>query len=181
MLNLINHLLESSSHNSNILNKKISNINGVSKYNLKGGGSNEYFGSNCTRVLIGILLLGIGIYLYWNRNDWINTKAKIVEKTCDSETKSCKIKIIYNPTDELNPNSNSYSKTIHLQPNLMYKIGLDTVPRYPININSISNTIGINYQKSNPNVVRLYEINYYNIGVVLIIIGLYFVIPSILE
>ena len=181
MLNFINHLLENSSYNSNILNKKISDIKGASKYNLKGGGSNEYFGSNCTRTLIGILLLGIGFYLYWNRNDWINTEAKIIEKICDSKTKSCKIKITYNPIDELNPNSDSYSKTIYLQPNLMYQIGLDSEPQYPININSISNTIGINYQKSNPNVVRLYEINYYNIGVVLIILGLYFVIPSILE
>ena len=148
MFDSIEYSLSSQISNNNndfVLNKKIFDIIKTNNKVMTGGGNiNDYIG-----LIIGIIFIGIGIFLYFNNPSWSSTQATIENIYCGSNS-TCDITILYTI------NQTNYSKIIQMS-------NLDT---------PISNTITIYYQQSNPNIIRLYNFNYSLIGIGLGVIGL---------
>ena len=168
MDSLIEYSLNTPTNTSiNILNSKI--INMLKNDNIIGGGnsgsnsnsssSSSYDISNCIVIIIGIILIIIGYYLYQSPNDWTSTDARVLNILCDQTSSSnlskCNVNISYTI------NSIHYLKTISMEKS--------KIPS--------SSMITIYYQNSNPNIMRLYNFNYAIIGITLIVIGLFILIP----
>jgi len=144
---------------NNMLDLKIINI--IKNNNMIGGigGTEQNF---IFIIIIGIIIIIIGFYLYFNKDDLICTKAKINNIICNptSNLKSeCKINITYLA------NKIHYSKTIIIDNSIVPPIQESMITIY--------------YKQSNPNIVRLYNFDNSIIGISLIIIGI-IIILSIL-
>lgn len=161
MDSIIDYSLQTPKFNNNILADKI--INMLKRDNNMIGGSSENFLniSNCLVILVGIIVIIIGFYLCWNKNDFASTNGQIQNLTCESKDYSsqCKFNVIYTV------GSTQYSKVITLDKS--------AAP------NPNTNTITVYYQESDPNIMSLYNYNYSVIGIVLIIIGAFILISSI--
>ena len=140
--------------NENILSKKILDL--MENSNMSGGGIGLKDMSNCISLLIGIIIIIIGFILLWFKNNLVETEAIIKTKSCDEDT-GCKINIIYTV------NSIQYSKIIN--------VCKSNVPDTP--------TIKIYYQSLNPNLIELYDPNFFIIGIGMLVIGLLVIIVTI--
>lgn len=178
--------------NDNILNAKIFNL--IQRDNNHIGGSNDTTNSDekginfCTTLIIGILMFIIGLYLYSKRDEWLMCSGTITKSICsdvNNMDSGCKICFKYNVSQT------EYNKTIFIQPKMTYlndvikQIGLDklfnTFGSNSISQYNVGFQIQIYYLVANPNIVRLYEINYEIIGLALMIVGGFLMIPSIIS
>lgn len=159
MDSIIEYSLNTPIINDNILNSKI--INMIKRENqLIGGTGNNFMNtSNCIVIIVGIIVVMVGFYLCWNKNDFTTTNGLIQNISCDTSNfnSQCKFNITYTV------GTTQYSKVITLD-----KSAAPT-----------SNTITIYYKESDPNIMRLYNFNYSIIGIILIIIGAFVLISSI--
>ena len=161
MDSIIEYSLNTPKFNDNILNLKI--INMLKNNNQLIGGSGDNFSnmSNCVVMIVGIIVIIIGFYLCWNKNDFMITNAQIQNLSCDTSDYSsqCKFNVTYSV------GSTQYSKVVTLD-----KSSAPTTN---------TNTITIYYKESDPNIMRLYNFNYSVIGIILVIIGAFVLISSI--
>lgn len=135
--------------NDFILNKKIIEII-KNNNNIMIGGGNVI---NWIVIIIGIILIGIGFFLYFNNGSWNSIDASIISISNSSNSQS-------NIFVKYTVNNNTYSKQI--------QIPSSNIP--------VSNTITLYYQQSNPNVVSLYNFNYTILSIILGFIGLSLII-----
>lgn len=158
MNSIIEYSLNTPTQN-NILGARL--IDMLKKDNLMIGGSGDNYSnmSNCIVMMVGIIVIIIGFYLCWNKNDLTSTNGQIQNLSCDTTDYSsqCKFNIVYTV------GSTQYSKVITLD-----KSAAPT-----------TNTITIYYHESDPNNMSLYNYNYSVIGIVMIIIGGFVLISSI--
>ncbi len=154
MESLLEYSLVTPTKTNNILDLKI--INMIKNENMVGGGIDN---TNCIVILIGIIMIAIGFYLCWGKNDWSSTDGIVQDITCEPSqiTTPCKFNLTYTV------NSTQYSKVISMDKS--------AIPSNQI--------IPIYYQESNPNIVRLYNFNYSIIGIILIILGAFTLISSL--
>ena len=159
MDSIMEYSLNTPTLNDNILNMKI--INMIRRENELIGGTGDNFmnTSNCIVLIVGIVVVIIGFYLCWNKNDFTSTNGQVQNLSCNTNylNSECKFNVIYTV------GSTQYSKVITLDKS--------SVPD--------SNTITVYYKESDPNVMRLYNFNYSVIGIILIIIGAFVLISSI--
>jgi uncharacterized membrane protein len=159
MDSIIEYSLNTPTFNDNILNSKI--IDMIRRENNLIGGTGDNFmnTSNCMVLIIGIIVIMVGFYLCWNKNDLMTTNAQIQNLSCDTTdfNSQCKFNVIYTV------NSIQYSKFITLDKSVA----------------PTSNTITVYYKESDPNIMRLYNFNYSVIGIILVIIGAFILISSI--
>ena len=159
MDSIIEYSLNTPTINDNILNLKIINMLRIENKMIGGTGDNYMNMSNYIVILIGIIVIIVGFYLYWNKNDFTTTNGQVQNLSCETSNfnSQCKFNITYTV------GSTQYSKVIQLDKS--------AVPT--------SNTITVYYKKSDPNVIRLYNFNYSIIGIILVIIGVFILISSI--
>lgn len=159
MDSIIEYSLNTPKFNDNILNSKI--INMLKNDNQLIGGSGDNFNnmSNCVVIIVGVIVIIIGFYLCWNKNDFTTTNAQIQNLSCDTldYSSQCKFNLTYSV------GTTQYSKVVTLD-----KSSAPT-----------TNTIIIYYNESDPNIMRLYNFNYSVIGIILVIIGSFVLISSI--
>ena len=159
MDSIMEYSLNTPTINDNILNSKI--INMIRRENQLVGGAVDNFmnTSNCIVLIVGIIVVMVGFYLCWNKNDFITTNGQVQNLSCDTSNfnSQCKFNVTYTV------DSTQYSKVITLDKS--------TAPT--------SNTITVYYKESDPNVMRLYNFNYSVIGIILVIIGAFVLISSI--
>lgn len=159
MDSIMEYSLNTPTINDNILNSKI--INMIRRENQLVGGAVDNFmnTSNCIVLIVGIIVVMVGFYLCWNKNDFITTNGQVQNLSCDTSNfnSQCKFNVTYSV------DSTQYSKVIQLD-----KSAAPT-----------SNTITVYYKESDPNVMRLYNFNYSVIGIILVIIGAFVLISSI--
>lgn len=159
MDSIMEYSLNTPTINDNILNSKI--INMIRRENQLVGGAVDNFmnTSNCIVLIVGIIVVMVGFYLCWNKNDFITTNGQVQNLSCDTSNfnSQCKFNVTYSV------DSTQYSKVIQLD-----KSAAPT-----------SNTITVYYRESDPNVMRLYNFNYSVIGIILVIIGAFVLISSI--
>lgn len=159
MDSIIEYSLNTPTFNDNILNSKI--IDMIRRENNLIGGTGDNFmnTSNCIVLIVGIIVIIVGFYLCWNKNDFTTTNGQIQNLSCDTSdfNSQCKFNVIYSV------GSTQYSKVITLDKS--------AAPS--------SNTITVYYKESDPNVMRLYNFNYSVIGIILVIIGAFILISSI--
>ena len=168
MDSIMEYSLNTPKYEGNILNLKI--INMLMKENQLIGGSGSGSGSadlsnmsNCIILIVGIIVIIVGFYLCWTKNDFVGTSGQIQNLSCDTSefSSQCKFNVIYTV------GTIQYSKVITLD-----KSATPTT-------NPSTNTITIYYKESDPNIMTLYNFNYSVIGIVLIIIGAFVLISSI--
>ena len=159
MDSIIEYSLNTPKFNDNILNSKIINMLKNDNQLIGGSGDNISNMSNCVVMIVGIIVIIVGFYLCWNKNDFTTTNAQIQNLSCDTSDYSsqCKFNIIYSV------GTTQYSKIISLDKS--------SAPS--------TNTITIYYKESDPNIMRLYNFNYSVIGIILVIIGAFVLISSI--
>ena len=167
MDSIIEYSLNTPKYHSNILDSKIINL--LKRENLHMGGSgfenNSTNSTDCIVMIIGIIIIIVGFYLCWNKNDFISVNGQIKNVSCDTSNSNyfsnyfseCKFNITY-IVDNV-----QYSKVVSLDKS--------SVPS--------TNTIPIYYKESDPNIMQLYNYNYSIIGIILIIIGAFVLISSL--
>lgn len=128
---------------------------------MTGGGSNYFTNfdsiSNCIIMILGIILIIIGFYLYWNKNEFQSVNAQIHKLSCDHNNSTCKYNIIY-VVEQI-----QYSKIIDISQSFLFELP----------------NIIVYYQKSDPNIMKLFNHNYTSIGIILIIVGVILFIYSL--
>lgn len=121
--------------------------------NQSGGGGNNitnYF----FHYIIGIILIIIGFLLYNSQDQWGKTIGTITSVNCDSKKCHCTVEYsVYN---------------IIFNKNIVNKIY--------VNNYKISDKIEIIYNKTDPNIFKLYEFNYKYMGIIILLIGLFSII-----
>jgi len=153
MNNLIKHSLFTSdfynfnlNNDTNILDLINNELNNQNDFIQLGAGSINNIYINVI-MIIGIILIIVGIILYFYKDDWKATIATINSIRKINNSKKYDFDIVYIV------NNIKYSKIITQ----------DTTYN--------SETITIYYKESNPDVISLYENNYATIGIILAIIG----------
>jgi hypothetical protein len=172
MDSIIEYSMNTPINQENILNSKIITMLKKSNQQIGGDGTNLYPMTNCIVMIVGIIVIIIGFYLCWNKNDFTSVTGQIQNLSCDSDINSytnfytnsyinsqCKFNVTYTVANT------QYSKVITLD-----KLSAP---------NSSTNTITVYYKESDPNIMRLYNFNYSVIGIILIIIGAFVLISSI--
>ena len=165
MDSIIEYSLNTPKYNENILGSKI--IDMLKKESQLIGGSGESgdnlsYMSNCIVLIIGIVVIIVGFYLCWNKNDFTSITGQIQNLTCntsDFSSSECKFNVSYTV------GSTQYSKVITL----------DKLSAPSAN----TNTITVYYKESDPNIMRLYNFNYSVIGIILVIIGAFVLISTL--
>lgn len=114
-----------------------------------GGGDNMW--SGILHLLIGIILITVGFILYKSQNQWNKTDAKILEIIPNN--KYLNLKISYQISESTN--INSIIKNV-------------TVPKSDYRLNE---EITIYYDKSDPNIIKVKELNYKYLGIIIGTIG----------
>lgn len=142
--------------NNNILTSKILNL--IQKNNVMiGGNENNLNNSNNTIcvIIIGLILIILGFYLCWDKNNYIQITGQIQNISCDKSKylpeylSECRFNLTYIV------GTTQYSKVITMNEK--------AIPS--------TNTIQIYYQETDPNIIKLHDLNYNIIGIILIIIG----------
>lgn len=119
------------------------------KLNNQRGGGNDNIINFCFHYIIGIILIIIGFLLYNSQDQWTKTTGKIIDVNCNFD--SCASTIKYNV------NNIEFKKNI-VNLGKPYKV---------------SDMIEVIYDKTNPNIFKLYEFNYKYIGIIILLIGLF--------
>ncbi len=159
MDSIIEYSLNTPKFNDNILNSKIIDMIRRENNLIGGTGVNFMNTSNCIVLIVGIIVIIVGFYLCWDKNDFTTTNGQIQNLSCNTNdfSSECKFNVIYTV------DSTQYSKVITLD-----KSAAPT-----------SKTITVYYKESNPNIMRLHNFNYSVIGIILVIIGAFVLISSI--
>lgn len=128
---------------------------------MTGGGTNYLTNfdsiSNCIIMILGIILIIIGFYLYWDKNEFQKVNAQIHKLSSDNINGMNKYNIVY-IVEQI-----QYSKIIDMSQSFLFE----------------SPNIIVYYQKSDPNIMRLFNYNYTSLGLILIIVGIILFIYSL--
>ena len=135
----------------NILNQQIFSIIKNENY-MRGGTTSQT--PNLIVILIGIILIIVGIIVYWYNGDMLTTQATVQNTTHNNSQTEYHVSITYIV------GTTEYSKVITTS----------TVPT--------DSKITIYYKQSDPNIIKLNDSNYSSIGIVLIVVGVILLISS---
>jgi len=116
--------------------------------NQRGGGN--IIINTCFQYIIGIILIIIGFLLYNSQDQWGKTIGTITTVNCD--LKKCYYTVEYSVYN------------IIFNKNIVNKVNYNNY--------KISDKIEIIYNKTDPNIFKLYEFNYKYIGIIISLIGL---------
>lgn len=158
----------------NILNARI--IDMIKRENNMIGGfstQDKPIMSNCIVLIISIIIIIVGIYLSLSKNDFVSTIGQVQNIVCDSSDSS----------DSSNSSNffNFFDYPSKCKFNLTYTVK-NTQYSKIISIDKLSipqtDQIEIYYKESEPNIIYLYNYNFYLIGLGLIFAGLFMLISS---